>query len=214
MPAPGRRIGYCRTSTTSQDTALQRDALHGDGCERIFVEAVSGSLAGRPVLQECLTELAAGDTLVVWRLDRLGRSAQHLLGILEQLRERRVAFRSVTEGMDTSTYMGRFVFTIIGAVAEMEREIIRERVTAGLAAARQRGRVGGRPPVVTPERLRLAKRLRADGESVPAIARQLGIGRTALYEALKRSETTSPGTDPTPPAPPSGGQAATAGRTR
>ncbi len=94
----------------------------------------------------------------------------------------RVAFRSVTEGMDTSTYMGRFVFTIIGAVAEMEREIIRERVTAGLAAARQRGRVGGRPPVVTPERLRLAQRLRADGESVPAIARQLGIGRTALYE--------------------------------
>lgn len=184
----GRRIGYARTSTTVQDTALQRDALENDGCERIFVETVSGAGAARPVLEECLADLAAGDSLVVWRLDRLGRSAQHLLGILERLRERGVAFRSVTEGMDTSTYMGRFVFTILGAVAEMEREIIRERVNAGLAAARQRGRVGGRPPVVTPERLRLARRLRADGESVPAIARQLGIGRTALYEALKRSE--------------------------
>lgn len=191
VPVSGRRIGYCRASTTGQDTALQRDALQGDGCERIFVEVISGASAGRPVLEECLAELAVGDILVVWRLDRLGRSAQHLLGVLEQLRERGVAFRSVTEGMDTSTYMGRFVFTVLGAVAEMEREIIRERVNAGLAAARQRGRVGGRPPVVTPERLRLARRLRADGESVPAIARQLGIGRTALYEALKRSETTS-----------------------
>ncbi|HEY6425073.1 MAG TPA: recombinase family protein [Pseudonocardiaceae bacterium] len=187
-PGPGRRIGYARTSTTGQDTALQRDALQKDGCERIFVEAVSGASADRPVLEQCLAELTAGDALVVWRLDRLGRSAQHLLGILEQLRDRGVAFRSLTEGMDTSTYMGRFVFTVLGAVAEMEREIIRERVNAGLAAARQRGRVGGRPPVVTPERLRLARRLRTDGESVPAIARQLGIGRTALYEALKRSQ--------------------------
>lgn len=212
VPASGRRIGYCRTSTTGQDTALQRVALQGDGCERIFVEAVSGAGVDRPVLKECLAELAAGDALVVWRLDRLGRSAQHLLSILEQLRTRGVAFRSVTEGMDTSTYMGRFVFTVLGAVAEMEREIIRERVNAGLVAARQRGRVGGRPPVVTPERLRLARRLRADGESVPAIARQLGIGRTALYEALKRSETNSSCTHPMPPGSPSGGCPATAGR--
>ncbi|MGH3846184.1 MAG: recombinase family protein [Pseudonocardiaceae bacterium] len=211
MPASGRRIGYARTSTTGQDTALQCDALRRDGCERIVVEAVSGAGADRPVLEECLAELAVGDTLVVWRLDRLGRSAQHLLGILERLRERGVAFRSVTEGMDTSTYMGRFVFTVLGAVAEMEREIIRERVNAGRVAARHRGRVGGRPPVVTPERLRLARRLRADGESVPAIARQLGIGRTALYEALKRSETTSSCTAPMPPASPSGGLAAPAG---
>jgi DNA invertase Pin-like site-specific DNA recombinase len=93
--------------------------------------------------------------------------------------------------MDTSNYLGRFVFAILGAVAEMEREVTRERVNAGLAAARQRGRIGGRPPVVTLERLRLAQRLRTDGESVPAIARQLGIGRTALYEALKRSQTTT-----------------------
>jgi DNA invertase Pin-like site-specific DNA recombinase len=187
----GRRIGYARTSTTGQDTTLQRDALHQDGCQHIFVEAVCSASADRPVLQQCLAELTAGDTLVVWRLDRLGRSAQHLLSILEQLRDRKVAFRSITEGMDTSNYLGRFVFTILGAVAEMEREITRERVNAGLAAARQRGRIGGRPPVVTPERLRLAQRLRADGESVPAIARQLGIGRTALYEALKRSQTTT-----------------------
>jgi DNA invertase Pin-like site-specific DNA recombinase len=105
-------------STTGRDTALQCDALQGEGCERIFVEAVSGASVGRPVLGECLAELAAGDTLVVWRLDRLGRSAQHLLGILEQLRERGVAFRSVTEGMETSTYMGRFVFTVLGALAD------------------------------------------------------------------------------------------------
>ena len=154
---------------------MQCDALRCDRCERIVVEVVSGARADRPVLEECLAELVVGDTLVVWLLDRLGRSAQHLLGILERLRDRGVAFRSVTEGMDTSTYMGRFVFTVLGAVAEMEREIIRERVNAGLAAARHRGRVGGRPPVVTPERLRLARRLCADGESVPAIARQLGI---------------------------------------
>lgn len=201
-PGPSRRIGYARTSTTGQDTAPQRDALQKDGCERIFLEAVSGARADRPVLEQCLAELAAGDTLVVWRLDRLGRSAQHLLGILERLRDRGVAFRSVTEGMDTSTYMGRFVFTVLGAVAEMEREITRERVNAGLAAARHRGRVGGRPPVVTPERLRLARRLRADGESVPAIARQLGIGRTALYEALKRSQTKTETPITPPPAGP------------
>jgi len=156
----GRKIGYCRTSTTGQETALQLDALTREGCERVFEETVSGAAADRPVLAEVLADLAPGDTLVVWRLDRLGRSAQHLLAVLEQLRERGVAFRSITEGMDTSTYMGRFVFTILGAVAEMEREIIRERVNAGLAAARQRGRVGGRPPVVTPERMRLATRLR------------------------------------------------------
>jgi DNA invertase Pin-like site-specific DNA recombinase len=180
------------TNGIPENTALQRDALEREGCELFFTETVSGAATERPVLVDCLDELAAGDTLVVWRLDRLGRSAQHLLSILEQLRARGVAFRSVTEGMDTSTYMGRFVFTILGAVAEMEREIIRERVNAGLAAARQRGRVGGRPPVITPERLRLAQRLRADGESIPAIARQLGVGRTALYDAFKRTDTTDP----------------------
>lgn len=146
-------IGYARVSTADQDTALQTDALSAAGCDRIFVDHASGVDAGRPELRSCLDFLRAGDTLIVWKLDRLGRSLGHLIAVVEDLARRRIGFRCTTQTfIDTTTPAGRMVFQIFGAVGEFERELIRERVNAGLEAARARGRVGGRRFRCAPER--------------------------------------------------------------
>src|ERR687886_70961 len=155
-------IGYARVSTDDQNLDLQRDALHKAGCELIFDDTVSGTKARRPGLEQALSHLRPGDTLVVWRLDRLGRSLRHLIDTVTALAERGVGFRSLTESIDTTTSGGKLVFHIFGALAEFERELIRERAKAGLAAARARGRIGGRPKSLTPKSLELLNKLYAD----------------------------------------------------
>ena len=156
----GDLIGYARVSTDEQNLALQLDALKQADCKRVFKDVGSGSLKHRPELDACLEFLLAGDTLVVWRLDRLGRGLKHLIEAIEDLHERQVGFRSLTEQIDTTTAGGRLQFHIFGALAQFEREIIRERTRAGLAAARARGRLGGRPTVITAEKLAAARLMR------------------------------------------------------
>jgi DNA invertase Pin-like site-specific DNA recombinase len=140
------QIGYARISTGDQTLALQDDALKKAGCERLYQDIASGAKSERPGLAKALDQLRAGDTLVVWRLDRLGRSLQHLLATITDLDARGVGFKSLTENIDTTTSGGRLVFHIFGSIAEFERDLIRERTNAGLTAARARGHKGGRPP--------------------------------------------------------------------
>ncbi len=152
-------LGYARVSTDDQTTRLQLDALEAAGCDRTFSERASGASSERPVLAEVLSHSRDGDTLVVWRLDRLGRSLPHLIETVQKLEGAGVALRSLTEGIDTTTSNGRLIFHLFGALAQFERELIRERTMAGLAAARARGRKGGRPPKLSAEKLRVAQRL-------------------------------------------------------
>ncbi|EPN1928637.1 recombinase family protein [Cronobacter dublinensis] len=159
------QVGYVRVSTNDQNTALQRNALESSGCELIFEDKMSGKTADRPGLKKLLRVLSEGDTLVVWKLDRLGRSMRNLVILIEDLRQRGINFRSLTDSIDTSTPMGRFFFHVMGALAEMERELIIERTRAGLAAARAEGRIGGRRPKLTKEQWEQAGRLIAAGET-------------------------------------------------
>lgn len=175
-------IGYVRVSTNEQNTALQRDALERSGCELIFEDKMSGKTSDRPGLKKLLKTLSSGDTLVVWKLDRLGRSMRHLVILVEELRQRNVNFRSLTDSIDTSTPMGRFFFHIMGALAEMERELIVERTRAGLAAARVQGRIGGRRPKLTPEEWEQAGRLIAAGETRKRVALIFDVGVSTLYK--------------------------------
>jgi len=138
-------IGYARVSTHEQDHALQEDALRAAGCERLFIETASGAKRDRPELKAALAAMQEGDTLIVWRLDRLARSLRHLLETVEGLEAKGMKFRSLTEAMDTSTSGGKLILSVLGAIAEFERALISERTKAGLAAARLRGRKGGRP---------------------------------------------------------------------
>jgi DNA invertase Pin-like site-specific DNA recombinase len=177
-------IGYARVSTDEQNLALQLDALHQAGCTRVYKDVGSGSLKHRPELDACLDYMRAGDTLVVWRLDRLGRGLKHLIEAIEQLHAREIGFRSLTEAIDTTTNAGMLQFHIFGALAEFERQIIRERTRAGLAAARARGRVGGRPPMLTAEKLDAARMMREQKRTMPEIARALGVSRATLYRHL------------------------------
>ncbi len=185
-------IGYARVSTLEQDTALQTDALKAAGCERLFEDAASGAKTDRPGLLAALSFLREGDILVVWRLDRLGRSLPNLIEIVSQLEARGVGFRSLTEVIDTTTSGGRLVFHIFGALGQFERDLIRERTKAGLAAAAARGRKGGRPAVVTEEKLRRAQVLLAQGLNTREVACRLKISKTALYDALSRSRALIP----------------------
>lgn len=155
----GDLIGYARVSTADQDDALQTDALAAAGCTRVFSDTASGALDRRPQLDRCLDHLRIGDTLVVWRLDRLGRSVRHLTDTVTMLADRGVGFRSLTEGFDTTTPGGKLIFHVFAGLAEFEREIIRERTTAGLTSARARGRVGGRRPKMTADKLATARQL-------------------------------------------------------
>jgi DNA invertase Pin-like site-specific DNA recombinase len=175
------RIGYVRVSTSEQHTALQRDALENAGCDLIFEDKISGRSTERPGLNQLLKRLAPGDTLMVWKLDRLGRSMRHLVALIEELRERGVNFRSLTDAIDTSTPMGRFFFHVMGALAEMERELIVERTRAGLAAARAQGRIGGRRPKLTEQQIAQIGRLIRAGHSRDALARIYDVSVKTIY---------------------------------
>lgn len=179
-------VGYARVSTDDQDLSLQRDALTAAGCERFFTDTMSGAKTERPGLTEVLEFCRPGDTLVVWRLDRLGRSLTNLIELLNLLAERRIGFKSLSEQIDTTTSGGKLVFHIFGALAEFERELIRERTRAGLAAARARGRQGGRPKKIATERqIKMAQALYQDGaHSVDDICKTLGISRATLYRII------------------------------
>lgn len=180
------KIGYARVSTLQQDEALQLDALQAAGVDRVFIDKASGKLESRPALDDLLAHARPGDSLVVWRLDRLGRSLRHLIDVVSDLEQRGVGFISLTEALDTTTPGGRLLFHVFGALAEFEHALIRERTLAGLAAARARGRTGGRPTVWTPEKLKTAKAMRASGEyDVAGIARVLGVSRASVYRALQ-----------------------------
>jgi len=179
-------IGYARVSTHDQTLSLQRDALEKAGCEKIFTDQVSGTKAERKGLTAALSHLRAGDTLVVWRLDRLGRSLRHLIDTITELDERGVGFKSLQENIDTTTSGGKLIFHIFGALAEFEREVIHERTQAGLQAARSRGRVGGRPKTLTPKQIQILKNMAADKSlTVSDICNTLGIGRTTFYRYVK-----------------------------
>jgi len=183
---PTFKIGYARVSTIEQDEALQLDALQRACVDRIFVDRASGSIQDRPGLQGALECARAGDSLVVWRLDRLGRSLRHLIDVVHDLEEHGVALISLTEQIDTTTPGGRLVFHVFGALAQFERELIRERTMAGLAAAKARGRVGGRPTVWTDAKLKTARAMRDNGEyDITSIAKVLGVSRASVYRALQ-----------------------------
>lgn len=184
-------IGYARVSTAEQDTALQTDALRKAGCDRIFEDTVSGAKADRPGLAAALAYVRDGDALVVWRLDRLGRSLPHLIETVGALDARGVGFRSLTEAIDTTTSGGRLIFHVFGALGQFERDLIRERTKAGLAAAAARGRKGGRKPVVTADKLQRAQDHIANGLNVREAAARLKIGKTALYAALRAVNSSS-----------------------
>lgn len=188
-------IGYARVSTAEQDLALQLDALHAVGATRIFEDrGVSGAKTERPGLNAALSFLRDGDTLVVWKLDRLGRSMTHLLQTVADLEGRGVGFRSLTESVDTTTPTGRLVFHIFGALGQFERDLIRERTNAGLTAAAARGRKGGRPITATQEKVTRARQLIASGLNVREAAARVKVGKSALYAALK-ADPASDGAD-------------------
>ena len=180
-------VGYARVSTLEQDPALQHDALTAAGAVKVFTDFASGATAQRPQLTACLEYLRAGDTLAVWRIDRLGRSVEDLTRIVNDLAERDIQFRSTTETIDTTTVGGELVFHVFAAVAQMERRLIRERTLAGLVAARARGRKGGRPSVMTDQRLAAALAMRTQGVTLNEIAASLGVGRSSVVRALRTS---------------------------
>jgi DNA invertase Pin-like site-specific DNA recombinase len=188
----GHFLGYARVSTTDQDAALQIDALTGAGCFRIFTDKASGSLESRPELDKLLDQIRPGDTLVVWRLDRLGRSLRNLIDQITALHERGIGFKSLQETIDTTSSGGRLVFHVFGALAEFERDLIRERTNAGLAAARARGRNGGRPALLTKDKLTTAKRLYEQQEmTVAKIGEVLGVSRSTVYRSLRQETSLS-----------------------
>ena len=183
-------IGYMRVSSDSdrQSTDLQRDALLAAGVDarNLFEDRASGAKDDRTGLAQALEFVQPGDVLVVWKLDRLGRSLSHLLAIVTSLKEKQVAFRSLTEGMDTTTASGELLFHVFGALAQYERALIQERVVAGLAAARRRGRIGGRPLAITGEKLNAIVAALDGGITKAAVCRNFSVKRTTLIETLTR----------------------------
>lgn len=180
----GMRFGYARVSTTEQNPDSQLDALHAAGCERVFLDKASGKLARRPDWERLDEQLRAGDQVVVTRLSRLARSVRHLTELTAQLHERGVDLVVLHQGIDTSSSAGRFLFHVLAAQDEMLADLISEATREGLAAARARGRVGGRPSVMTPAKLRVARRMLDDGSTVTEVAATLGVGRGTLYRHL------------------------------
>ncbi|EDW6064251.1 recombinase family protein [Salmonella enterica subsp. enterica serovar Oslo] len=176
------RIGYVRVSTNDQNTDLQRDALHRAECEQVFDDRMSGAKANRPGLKRALRRLQKGDTLVVWKLDRLGRSVKNLVALISELHERGIHFQSLTDSIDTSTPMGRFFFHVMSALAEMERELIVERTNAGLAAARAQGRVGGRPPALSLDEIAQINRLVRNGYTRKQLAIIYDVSLSTVYK--------------------------------
>ncbi len=181
-------IGYARVSTQDQRLDPQQDALEKTGCAKIFTDTASGAASDRKGLEEALQFAREGDTLVVWRLDRLGRSLKHLIDVIHQLNERKIGFKSITENIDTTTSGGKLIFHVFGALAEFERDLIRERTQAGLQAARARGRVGGRPKISsldTPRKVSIAQSLYDDKRNtIVEICKTLNISRATLYRYI------------------------------
>jgi DNA invertase Pin-like site-specific DNA recombinase len=184
-----RVIGYARVSSTDQDLNLQIDSLKKEGClsELIFTDKISGAKSSRPGLDKCLEKLKKGDTLIVWRLDRLGRSMSHLINLIEDLIKRGIKFKSIQDGaIDTSTASGELVFNIFSALSQFERRLIQERTNAGLAAARQRGKVGGRPKIkINNPKVQMAKQLHKNKAiQIESICKSLNISRATFYRYL------------------------------
>lgn len=183
------KVGYARVSTHDQHLAMQQDALKKAGCEEIYSVIASGAKSERPGLEQAISFLREGDTLVVWQLDRLGRSIQHLIQTVQSLNNRQIGFQSLRENIDTTTSGGKLVFHIFGALAEFERELIRERTNAGLKAARARGRLGGRPPLLDNRQIARLIELYDEGRSsVNEICKIFGISRPSFYNYLKKRE--------------------------
>ncbi len=181
----GMKYGYARVSTDDQNTAMQLTALKRAGCKKIFKdEGLSGATAQRPALTRCLKKLKKGDTLIVWKLDRLGRSLRDLIAMLDDLRARGVKFHSLTEAIDTATPTGRAMWQMIGVLAELERSLIVERTQAGMKEARRRGVQFGRKKKLTPAQIAKARKLIDAGERVEDVAALWNVGRTTLYRAL------------------------------
>lgn len=195
-------MGYARVSTVEQNTRLQTDALKSAGCYRVFTDRASGALDERKELTKLFDQVRPGDTVVVWRLDRLGRSLRHLIDTVNALAERKVGFRSLTENIDTTTSGGKLVFHVFGALAEFERELIRERTQAGLAAARARGRHGGRPRVMSADKVATAREMyQSKKYTVEAIAKVLDVSRASIYRHLADAPPVA-GATVAPEAPP------------
>lgn len=191
-------VGYARVSTQDQKPALQLDALKAAGCEKVFREKASGAQRDRPQLAAAIDYMRDGDTLVVWKLDRLARSMKQLIETVEGLEARGIGFRSLTEAIDTTTSGGKLVFHIFGALAEFERSIIRERTRAGLDAAKARGQIGGRPKKLTDADLKAAKAMLAeDTFTVDEVARRMGVSTATLYRYLPAPRATITRKEPT-----------------
>ncbi|MHB7411325.1 recombinase family protein [Klebsiella pneumoniae] len=175
-------IGYARVSTGDQNLDLQKNALVRAECEQIFEDTASGKNARRPGLRRAIRRLKPGDSLVVWKLDRLGRSVRDLISLVSELQDKGIHFRSLTDSIDTSTPAGRFFFHVMSALAEMERELIVERTRAGLAAAREQGRVGGRRRVMTTEVVERCRRMLGTGATRQQVADVIGVGVKTIYK--------------------------------
>lgn len=185
-------IGYARVSTDDQNLNLQRDALQQAGCSRIYEDRLSGAKVARPGLEKALEMARVGDVLVVWRLDRLGRSLKDLIGMVETLSERGIELHSLTEALATTSSSGKLIFHLFGALAEFERNLIRERTQAGLKAARARGRKGGRPKALEPAKRQLALKLYDERQhTIEEICRMMGISKPTLYSYIAEARGTS-----------------------
>lgn len=185
----GLKIGYARVSTSDQDLNLQIDALMNNGCapEHIFTDKTSGAKSTRPGLDKCLDTLSSGDILIVWRLDRLGRSMSHLINLIESLVEKDIGFKSIQDGaIDTTTASGELMFNIFSALSQFERRLIQERTNAGLSAARARGRNGGRPKIgINNPKVQMAKRMHQNNSlSIESICNSLSISKATFYRYL------------------------------
>ena len=193
----GELLGYVRVSTTEQDTSLQTDALTTAGCTRLFCDHTSGAASHRPQWDRLVEQARSKDTVMVWRLDRLGRSLRQLIDTINFLADHNIGFRSLTEHIDTTNPGGKLVFHIFAALAEFERELISERTHAGLAAARARGRTGGRPTVMTPDKITTAQHMyNTKTHTIAAIADTIGVSRATIYRHLNTPTTTTPNPNP------------------
>jgi DNA invertase Pin-like site-specific DNA recombinase len=184
-------VGYARVSTMDQNLDLQLDALQAAGCERTFTDRTTGARADRPGLHDALGFARDGDLLLVWKLDRLSRSLSHLVETVQELERRGIGFRSLAEGLDTSNSGGKAIFPLFAAIASVERTLIQERTRAGLAAARQRGRIGGRPKLLTTEKLAAAVKLLGAGTAPRDVAGILGVSIPTLYRHCPASQRTT-----------------------
>lgn len=186
------KIGYARVSTQEQDLALQLDALTKEGCEKIFQEKASGAQRDRPELKAALSYMRKGDTLVIWKIDRLARSMKQLIETIESFQDQGIGLKSLQDPIDTSSPSGKLVFHIFAALAEFERGVIRERTTAGLRAARERGRVGGRPPSLSIKDIQVAKAMLKDPNiTVAAVATRLNVAASTLYRHIPHARNAS-----------------------